>query len=74
MSGIECNKSKKLKYFDSEALMFELVLSIAAYGLCESNLGCDLSVSGDFVQALKKFTKVSQTKSAHRIKFRGCMQ
>jgi hypothetical protein len=57
MSGIECNKTKKLKYFDSEALMFELVLSLMTYALSESNLGCDFSVSGDFGQALKKFTK-----------------
>ena len=59
MSGIECNKTKKLKYFDSEALMFELVLSLATHALCESNLGCDFSVNGDFAQALKKFTKAT---------------
>lgn len=56
MSGVECNQTKKSKYFDSEALMFELVLSLQTYALCESNLGCDSSVSGEFGQALKKFT------------------
>lgn len=59
MSGIECDKTKKLKYFDSEALMFELVLSVATYALSESNLGCDYSVNGDFGQALKHFAKAT---------------
>jgi hypothetical protein len=59
ISGIECNKTRKVKYFDSEALMFELVLSLQTYALCESNLGCDYSVSGDFGQALKKFAKAT---------------
>eukprot|EP00804_Cyclotella_cryptica_P030820 CCRYP_015072-RA/>CCRYP_015072-RA protein AED:0.27 eAED:0.27 QI:0/0.83/0.85/1/0.66/0.71/7/1178/423 len=59
ISGVECSKTKKLKYFESEALMFELVLSLSTYALCESNLGCDLCVSGDFAQALKKFAKAT---------------
>jgi hypothetical protein len=59
MSGVECNKTKKLKYFDSEALMFELVMSIATYALCESNVGCDLCVDGEFAPAMKKFMKTT---------------
>jgi hypothetical protein len=39
--------------------MFELVLSLSTYALCESNLGCDYCVDGDFAQALKKFAKAT---------------
>lgn len=39
--------------------MFELVLSLTTYALCESNLACDLSVGGDFAQSLKKLTKAT---------------
>lgn len=59
MSGIEDDKAKNLKYFDSEALMFELVLSLVTYAVSESNIGCDFSVKGDFAQALKKFTNTT---------------
>jgi len=58
-SGIEQIKHKKKHYFDSEALMFELVLSIATYALSESNVGCDSCIDGDFPQASRHFSKTA---------------
>jgi len=59
-SGIEYNKHNKSKKFsDSEALMFELVLSIATYALSESNIGCDSCVDGDFPKASRQFAKTA---------------
>ena len=59
-SGIEYDKHKKSKrFFDSEALMFELVLSIATYALSESNIGCDSCVDGDFPKASRQFAKTA---------------
>ena len=57
-SGIE-KTSKKKRKFDSEALMFELVITLAAYGLSESNMGCDACVEGDFPQASRQFAKTA---------------
>jgi len=59
-SGIEYNKHNKSKEFsDSEALMFEFVLSIATYALSESNIGCDSCVDGDFPKASRQFAKTA---------------
>jgi hypothetical protein len=59
-SGIEYNKYNKSKEFsDSEALMFEFVLSIATYALSESNIGCDSCVDGDFPKASRQFAKTA---------------
>jgi len=59
-SGIEYNKHNKSREFsDSEALMFELVLSIATYALSESNIGCDSCVDGDFPRASRQFAKTA---------------
>ena len=58
-SGIEHIKSKKKHYFDSEALMFELVLSLATYGLSHSNIGCDACIDGDFPEASRQFSKTA---------------
>lgn len=58
-SGVEHMKNKKKHYFDSEALMFELVLSIATYGLSESNQGCDACIDGDFPGASRHFAKTA---------------
>jgi len=57
-SGIERTPKKK-RNFDSEALMFELVITLAAYGLSESNMGCDACVEGDFPQASRQFAKTA---------------
>eukprot|EP00984_Skeletonema_dohrnii_P014397 scaffold6036_cov150-Skeletonema_dohrnii-CCMP3373.AAC.9 len=60
MASIEYNKYNKSKEFsDSEALMFELVLSIATYALSESNIGCDSCVDGDFPKASRQFAKAA---------------
>jgi len=56
-SGIEHTKDKHKHYFISEALMFELVMSVATYALSESNIGCDACVSGNFPEASRQFTK-----------------
>mmetsp|Transcript_16103 Transcript_16103/g.33481 ORF Transcript_16103/g.33481 Transcript_16103/m.33481 type:complete len:462 (-) Transcript_16103:1197-2582(-) len=58
-SGIEYNKTKKPSYFKSEALMFELVLSISTYALSEANLGCDACMDGDFPAAARNFAKTA---------------
>lgn len=58
-SGLEVNKNKKKPNFDSEALMFELVLSVATYALSESNVGCDSCVDGDFPHASRKFASAA---------------
>lgn len=58
-SGIEYNKSKQASYFKSEALMFELVLSIAAYALSEANIGCDFCMDGDFPQSSRNFSRTA---------------
>lgn len=58
-SGIEHNKGKKSNYFNSEALMFELVMSIATYALSESNIGCDSCINGEFPQASRQFSKAA---------------
>jgi len=59
ISGIELTKSKKKHVFDSEALMFELVLSIATLGLSHSNLGCNACMDGDFPEASRQFSKTA---------------
>ncbi|EJK62307.1 hypothetical protein THAOC_17084 [Thalassiosira oceanica] len=56
-SGIEVGKNKKKHYFDSEALMFELVMSIATLALSESNVGCNACIEGDFASACREFAK-----------------
>lgn len=58
-SGIELNKSKKKPNFDSEALMFELVLCLAANALSESNVGCDACIDGDFPRASRHFASTA---------------
>lgn len=58
-SGIEHMKHKQKHYFDSEALMFELVLSLATYALSEANLGCDACMSGNFPEASRQFSKTA---------------
>jgi hypothetical protein len=58
-SGIEHMKAKKRHKFDSEALMFELVIALAAYALSEANLGCDACVDGDFPLASRQFAKTA---------------
>ncbi|KAL7537434.1 hypothetical protein ACHAWF_005762, partial [Thalassiosira exigua] len=61
-SGLEYaanTKAKKKAYFDSEALMFELVLSMATYALSESNVGCDSCVEGDFPNASRQFARTA---------------
>ncbi|KAL9180974.1 hypothetical protein ACHAXT_009779 [Thalassiosira profunda] len=58
-SGIEHTKHAKKHYFDSEALMFELVLAIATYALSESNMGCDACIEGDFPEASRRFAKTA---------------
>jgi len=58
-SGIEHNKGKRSNYFNSEALMFELVMSIATYALSESNIGCDSCINGEFPQASRQFSKAA---------------
>ena len=52
-------KHKQKHYFDSEALMFELVLSLATYALSEANLGCDACMSGNFPEASRQFSKTA---------------
>jgi len=58
-SGIEFAKSNKKRHFDSEALMFELVLSLATYALSESNVGCDSCIDGDFPAASRQFARTA---------------
>lgn len=58
-SGIEYMKSKKKNTFDSEALMFELVISLATYALSESNQGCDACIDGNFPLASRQFSKTA---------------
>ena len=52
-------KSKHKHYFDSEALMFELVLSLSTYALSEANLGCDACSAGNFPEASRQFSKTA---------------
>lgn len=56
-SGIEHMKCKKKHYFDSEALMFELVMSTATLALSVSNVGCNECIQGNFASACKQFAK-----------------
>ncbi len=58
-SGIENHREKQKLFFISEALMFELVLSVATYALSESNIGCDACVSGNFPEASRQFSKTA---------------
>lgn len=52
-SGIEA--SRIATSFLSEALMYELVMSVACQALATGGAGCDLSVAGDFASAGKQF-------------------
>lgn len=52
-SGIEA--SRTATSFLSEALMYELVMSVACQALATGGAGCDLSVAGDFASAGKQF-------------------
>ena len=58
-SGIEHMKTKHKHYFDSEALMFELVLSLSTYALSEANIGCDACMAGNFPEASRQFSKTA---------------
>mmetsp|Transcript_2083 Transcript_2083/g.3821 ORF Transcript_2083/g.3821 Transcript_2083/m.3821 type:complete len:464 (-) Transcript_2083:176-1567(-) len=60
-SGIENIKTKTNKphHFDSEALMFELVLSLATFAISESNVGCDSCIEGDFPAASRQFARTA---------------
>jgi len=52
-SGIET--SRTASSFLSEALMYELVMTVACAALATGGAGCDSSVSGDFAAAGKQF-------------------
>jgi len=58
-SGIENGKTDKKRNFDSEALMFELALSLATYGLSESNVGHDACAEKDYPQASRQFARTA---------------
>jgi hypothetical protein len=52
-SGIESTKTASS--FSSEALMYELVMTVACAALATGGAGCDSSVAGDFAGAGKQF-------------------
>lgn len=61
-SGIESAKNPNKippTTFSSEALMYELVMTIASYGLSSAGMGCDASIAGDFATAAKEFKKAA---------------
>ncbi len=49
----------KKRNFNSEAFMFELALSLATYGLSESNFGHNACDEKDYPQALQHFVRTA---------------
>jgi len=54
-SGIEEKKS----FFQSEAVMYELVMTIATEALGTAGMGCDACTEGDFAKASREFKRAS---------------
>jgi len=54
-TGIE----EKHRYFKSEAIMYELVMTIATEGLAHAGIGADECLDGDFAAANRSFKKAS---------------
>jgi hypothetical protein len=61
-SGIESSKKANNippTNYSSEALMYELVMTIACDGLSTAGVGCDASIAGDFTTASKQFKRAA---------------
>lgn len=49
----------KPRYFKSEAIMYELCMAIATYGIATAGVGTDECTAGDFAAASRNFKKAS---------------
>mmetsp|Transcript_20440 Transcript_20440/g.28755 ORF Transcript_20440/g.28755 Transcript_20440/m.28755 type:complete len:577 (-) Transcript_20440:176-1906(-) len=54
-SGIEENK----RFFQSQAIMYEMVMTIATEALATAGVGCDECTSGNFAAASREFRKTA---------------
>lgn len=54
-SGVE----KEVRFFKSEAIMYELVMALATEGVATAGLACDESTEGDFSGACRDFKKAA---------------